>query len=355
MNIPAHLATLLGSLPAWWWALTGLCIAALAMLRDFVRERPNAARERALQALIAQCGRAESPDEQAALDRLGEAPRAARQGALRGAEGVQALYRTPWYLFLGDQAADVPALLSAAAGSVPLDASGIWRWTALRSMTAILADAAVIEAPNVPQTRRAWCHALLALAQERGRLPLNGVVVCVDARHLQQDRAVVSADAARLRQCVDQIASQLRLRLPVYVTVTGLQALEGYETVRSALPPEVLAQVIGHRLHSNKHTTANEVIDALFTRVRMLRMALLRACPAAPDRLAIHSFVEALRATEGGLHVLAAELFGNGSSSPAQPCRGLYLSAAGASDGAFVHDLFERFLPADQPLARAAR
>ena len=329
-------------------------MAGFALLRGFVRERPNAARERALRARVEQCGKAESASEQAALDELRDAPRAARQRAPRGPAGLRALYRTPWYLFVGDSAAGVPRLLSAARAPQPIERGGIWQWTALDSMVAIAADPAVVEAPDEPRTRRAWCHALLALAQERGRLPINGIVVCVDVRRLQQEHAVVTGEAARLRHCVDQVASQLRLRLPIHVVVTGLEALDGFATVRAALPNAVRSQAIGHRLHNDRRSTANSVIDALFLRLHMLRMALLRGHPAPADRLAIHGFIEALRETEAGLHVLASELFDpRANAAAAQPCRGLFLCAADDAGSAFVDDVFERFLPADQPLARA--
>ncbi|RYF35351.1 MAG: hypothetical protein EOO26_01145 [Comamonadaceae bacterium] len=356
METPAPLSALLGNLPAWWWALLGLCLAAFALLRSFVRERPNAARERALRAIAEQCGRAESAVEQASLDNLRDAPRAAHQRATRGPAGLRGIYRTPWYLFVGDSASGVPRLLAAASGeSASIDDGGIWHWTALDSMVAIAAAPAIVEAPDAPRTRRAWYHALLALAQERGRLPINGIVVCVDARRLQQERAVVAGEAARLRRCVDHVASQLRLRLPIHVVVTGLEALASFATVQAILPDAVRAQAIGHRLHNDRRSTADAVIDALFLRLYMLRMALLRSHPATADRLAIHDFIEALRGTEAGLRVLASELFGpHGGAVPAQPCRGLFLCATNDPGGTFVRDVFERFLPADQPLARAA-
>ena len=89
-----------------------------------------------------------------------------------------------------------------------------------------------------------------------------------------------------------------------------------------------------------------------------LRMALLREQPGARGRLAIHEFIEAMRALQPALRQVAEALFeshGRGSRGPRW--RGLYVTAAasGAAGGAFVTDLFERFLPADQPLARPGR
>jgi hypothetical protein len=59
------------------------------------------------------------------------------------------------------------------------------------------------------------------------------------------------------------------------------------------------------------------------------------------------------------LRTLAEGLFDNGPGRTLAPARwrGLYLAAApeDSGDDAFVADLFRRFLPSDQPLARAWR
>lgn len=212
-----------------------------------------------------------------------------------------------------------------------------------------------------------WWWGLLALCvagfallwtsvRRRGTSPLKGIVVYVDAKELLRDEAAVTANGARLRQKVGEMAQQVRLRLPVHVVVTGLESLEGYGVVHAALPAEVRAQAIGHRLRDNGGPDVDEAIDTLFTRLHALRMALLRAHPQIAERLAVHRFFEALRVSETGLRLLAKEMFTREERDAAtQLCLGFYLAAAvsdGGVGGAFTEDLFRRFLPADQAFAR---
>jgi type VI protein secretion system component VasK len=182
-------------------------------------------------------------------------------------------------------------------------------------------------------------------------------VVCVSAARVLGDAEHLAADAARLRRRVDEAAELLRLQLPVYLLVTGLERLAGYEVLREALPPAARAQALGHRLPDTSAAAARP--DALFEplalRLHALRMGLLRNQPEPARRLAIHAFVEQVRALQPGVRAFAQQLFepARGGHAVAR-WRGLYLVAApeDSDQSAFVADLFQRFLPADQPLAR---
>jgi type VI secretion system protein ImpL len=96
------------------------------------------------------------------------------------------------------------------------------------------------------------------------------------------------------------------------------------------------------------------VFDELGPQLHALRMALLQALPDAAGRRAAHAFVEQLCKLQPGLRQAAQQLFGAPGGLRAPRWRGLYLTAAPseAGGGAFITDLFGRFLPADQPLAR---
>jgi len=362
-------------LPAhFFWLLLALCLAGFALLYAAVRDAGRGARRRALRRRIAALGPPAAEADEAAIEAMREAMRKAMSHArqLLRQPSCQQAAPVPWFLFLGDAAANLPGLLAAAhaehlapSGSEPFG-EPYWRWWLTGSMTAIeLHPSAVSDVAAAPHTRALWLQALLALAERRDRVPINGVVACVAASELlHPSSAGMKPLAGRMRRLLDEAADTLRLQLPVYLVVTGLEQLAGYATLRGALPPEVLAQVIGHRLAgpAAHGETAAERLDALFDpmarQLHALRMALLREQPGASGRLAIHEFIEALRALQPALREVAEALFeshGRGSRGPRW--RGLYVTAAasGAAGGAFVTDLFERFLPADQPLARPGR
>ena len=354
-------------LPAHYGSLLGLCLVGLVALWWFVLGSRYGARRRLLQKRIDVLGSPSQPSEQAALDALRQAIGQARETLLQSPalDAVRnPLYDLPWFLFVGDASAELPGLLIAARRASPLsvqagpEAAGdaFWRWRLLRSMVAIETHPAAVREPASRHERSLWYHSLLALAEQRERLPLNGIVVCVSAASLLGDNQALATDATRLRQHVDEAAEHLRLHLPVYLVVTGLERLAGYEMLRAALPPAVRAQALGHRLRDTATgARLDELFDPLALRLHALRMGLLRGEPEPARRLAIHSFVEQLRALQPGLRTLAERMFESGRAQPLTHWRGLYLAAAPADseDDAFVSDLFERFLPADQPLARA--
>jgi type VI protein secretion system component VasK len=353
-----------------FWLLLASCLVGFALLYGVVRDAGRGTRRRALQRRIDALGLRAAEADDAAVEAIGAAMSQARQ-ALRQPPRQRSA-PVPWLLFLGDAAANLPGLLAAAhaerlapPGSEPFG-EAYWRWWCNGSMAAIeLHPAALGEAATTPHTRSLWLQALLALAERRDRLPLNGLVVCIAAGELlRPGNETMKPLAARMRRLLDEAGDTLRLQLPVYLVVTGLEQLAGYAALRGALPPEVLAQAIGHRLA--EPAAANDVaagrMDALFDpmaqRLHALRMALLREQPSASGRLAIHEFIEAMRALQPALRQVGDALFeshGRGSRGPRW--RGLYFTAAasGAAGGAFVNDLFERFLPADQPLVRRAR
>ncbi|KWT70209.1 MULTISPECIES: type VI secretion system protein [unclassified Variovorax] len=353
-------------LPTHYGALLALCMAGLLALWWFMLGSRYLARRRLLRRRIEALA---TPSGTAPPETFAE-PRAAVAHArehLLCSPALRALhhplYDLPWLLFIGDEDAGLPALLAAARreASVPsgqgTDEGGdFWRWHFLPTLVAIETRAAAVHEPATPHERGLWYQALLALAEQRERLPLNGIVVCVNAARLLGDAQHVAADAARLRQRIDEAAELLRLRLPIYLLVTGLERLAGYEVLREALPPAVRAQALGHRLPDTVAAVARA--DALFEplalRLHALRMGLLRTQPEPARRQAIHAFVEQARALQPGLGTFAQQLFDTPRSGhPGARWRGLYLVAAGNDNrSAFVSDLFQHFLPADQPLAR---
>lgn len=356
-------------LPAHYGALLALCMAGLLALWWFMLGSRYLARRRLLRRRIEALA---TPSDTTSAEAFAE-PRAAVARArehLLCAPALRALhhplYDLSWLLFIGDADAGLPALLAAARreAAVPpgqdMDDSGeFWRWHFLPTLVAIETLAAAVHEPSTRHERGLWYRALLALAEQRERLPLNGIVVCVNAARLLGDAQHVAADAARLRRRIDEAAALLRLQLPIYLLVTGLERLAGYEVLREALPPAVRAQALGHRLPDTAAATAEARPDALFEqlalRLHALGMGLLRRQPDPARRQAIHAFVEQVRALQPGLRAFAEHLFDAPRSGHAEArWRGLYLVAApgDSEQSAFVSDLFQRFLPADQPLAR---
>lgn len=349
-----------------FWLLLALCLLGFGLLYAVVRDAGRGARRRGLQKRLAALDEpaADAGGTALALEQLKESMAQAQQ-AMRRAPWASPSAPVPWFLFFGDASANLAGLFATAHAERADAASGAgwWHWWLTRRLVAVEIDAG---AAGTPQAHSVWLQSLLALAERRDRLPLNGLVVAVAASDLLDAEATeLESLAARTRRLLGEASDGLRLQMPAYLVVTGLERLPGYTTLRGALPPEVLSQALGHRLadlSAFMDTPAGERLDAVFEplaqQLHALRMSLLREQPGSSGRLAIHEFVEAVRGLQPGLRRFAQVLFENQVKGPRAPrWRGLYLTAS-ASDGtggAFVHDLFEHFLPVDQPLVRPGR
>ena len=361
---------LLGALPATFWQLLTVGGVGFACLWWFVLGAPRFGRRRALRARIAALGPAESASELAELRRMRETiadARRARQRTPAPAGRGEVLYRIPWFLFIGDTAADVPGLLAAAHSVSALPAPddresagrAFWRWWFFDAVTAIETSPAAVCDPGSRRARSLWYQALMELTEQRDRLPLNGIVLCVGTAGLLGAPGATEPSAARLRRLVDEATEHLQIQLPVYLIVNGLEQLTGYATVCAALPPEVLSQALGHRLplHGAPADDAQEDrLGALWApielRLRGLRMALLRNETTPAGRLAVHAFFDQVDALRPGLQRVVNRMFEDRRGRRPPRWRGLYMTAVKPEGGgAFVSDLFGRFLPSDQPLA----
>ncbi len=359
---------LIPGIPPRFWQLLGLCLAALAVLWWFTAGARRYSRAGRARQRIGDLGPGNPEDEREPLARMGAAIQEAKRTIQRSpdmAGGRQPLYRVPWMLFLGDTDANVSGLLHAAIAVSPFPApalvpDAVWQWWFFRSMIAIETRPGIVCDASARTERGLWYQALMQLASERDQLPLNGLVVCIGARSLLGAADALKETSMRLRRLVDESMEHLQVQLPVYVLVTGLEALPGYAAFRAALPAEAFTQALGWRLPENEVVSAgtSDKLDSLFEpvidRLHALRLTALAAQHDVQGRRGVFEFVQSVMQMQGGLRQLVGLLLENNPFQRTPRWRGMYFvgaPTAQAPGGAFVADLFTRFLPVDQPLA----
>ncbi len=346
-------------LPTFWLAL-GLCLAAWGLLWWTLLGAGRAARRRALEARIRLWERAHPPPAPATLHALRSAALGAHRSLRHASDRHSPPHRRPWVLFAGDPAADLPGLLAAAHPAGPLaspkadERDIFWRWWLMDSLAAIEVCPPPL-APALPQDSL-WLRALRELVRLRPGLPLDGVAVCVSTAALQADASVARPTFELLCRRVQDTVQGLRVHLPVYLIVTGLQRLPGYATVHAALPPEALARTLGVRADARAPgADAPPVLDLLFDplmrRLQALRLGLLPQMREASARADVHAFVEAMQALDAGLKRLAEQMAQLEDAPGLLAWRVLCFTGSGP-EGAFVDELFGRWIPEDQGLAR---
>lgn len=279
-----------------------------------------------------------------------------RRGAMPGGRAPHSACHEPLprFLFLGDASAALPALLAAiepagpSSVDLPLEDEPFWRWWRLPRLVAIELCPPPLP-PEVPLDLL-WLHGLRALTQTQPERPLAGLVLCASAALLRSDPEVAQPLMQLLARRIHETPAVLHQSLPVYLLLTGLQDLPGYATVRAALPEPLAGQALGWQAAPGQAESAwPEAAATWQTSLHGMRLALLAHERTALERHDIHRFVEAALALMPGLQRLQQTL--NLEADPRLHWQGFYLTAA-APQSAFVHDLFDRFLPASAVLAR---
>ncbi|AIF47062.1 hypothetical protein HY57_07160 [Dyella japonica A8] len=277
------------------------------------------------------------------------------------------LSRHPWLLFVGDSAADVRSLLQAAvvsphARELSRASDTPWHWWVFRSLVAIEPGPRLSHPhATIGEGDAPWTKALSLLARERRKLPLDGLVVCMAAQSLREAEGAVASHADRLHRLADEATRLLQLQLPVYVVVTGLEALPGHGAFRAALPSSVFRRVLGWR-HANPVRDGmldgrmDVHADMVSGRLISAALAVLAVERDPHRRREAFAFLQALQGLQRGLHTFVERLQANDAGGEHRLYwQGLYVTGGSrgeAPGGDFVDDLFHRFLPADRVLAR---
>lgn len=157
------------------------------------------------------------------------------------------LYALPWYLVLGLENAGKTSLINRSGQkfvfSSVMRASGqksenpySFDWWIGDESVLIDPDGELLTQGNRSEDndgameRRLWLHFVNWLDRTRSRRPLNGIVLALDVSHLatataSERKAYASLLRARLRELMETLST----RLPVYIALTKLDLLYGFE------------------------------------------------------------------------------------------------------------------------------
>jgi type VI secretion system protein ImpL len=203
-------------------------------------------------------------------------------------ENKRYLYELPWYLLIGNpgagkttailnsglkfplaeqmgkafQSLGQPGAFAGEGGTQHCD----WWFT----NEAIMIDTSgrYTSQDSAPPTDSAeWFGFLDLLRKYRAQAPINGAVLVVNAADLiSPDKNARLVHASYLRDRLLQLRQQLGIRFPVYVIITKMDLLEGFESYFGYLTSESRAQVWGFTLpygHSGEKSSAAETRQAL--------------------------------------------------------------------------------------------
>jgi type VI secretion system protein ImpL len=157
------------------------------------------------------------------------------------------LYALPWYLVLGLENAGKTSLINRSGQNFVF--SSVMRASGKKSENPYsfdwwIGDESVLIDPDGElltqgkqsdendgvMERRLWLHFVNWLEKTRSRRPLNGIVLTLDVSHLATATATErKAYANLLRARLRELMETLSTRLPVYISLTKLDLLHGFE------------------------------------------------------------------------------------------------------------------------------
>lgn len=358
------LSGFLAKLPLWFWELTVLCALFLAVVWWFTGGARLYDRRRVLKQELGDLRAGDLAHNAEARRNLRTAITDASTMIQRSPElekGGHALYRVPWFLFVGDEAGSQAALLKAATSvaspfSAPQKAVGgdlFWTFWFFKQLIAIETGAAFVCDRHDAGPRGVWYHAMQLLHEYREQLPVNGIVVVVTVERLLEPTDKLRATAFNIRRLVDEAMHHLEVDVPMNLVVTGLERLPGFASFVKHLPAAAKDHAVGERIDWDKPEAwsrwerAGEIFESIRARLHAIRLAALRRESDRPARKDIFEFVEHFAGLKEGFGTLLHALLDKNPFQHRPKLRGIYFASTGDTP-IFVKDLFTRFFPADQ-------
>ncbi|MFY9459022.1 MAG: type VI secretion system membrane subunit TssM [Aquabacterium commune] len=265
----------------------------------------------------------------------------------------QYLYELPWYVFIGAPGSGKTTALMNAGLTFPLaekmgqaSVKGVggtrhcdWWFTD----QAVLIDTAgryTLQESDAEVDGAAWKTFLGLLKKARPRRPLNGVMLTVNVQDLlQQSPADRREHAAKLRARIQELHTELGVRPPVYVLVTKVDLLAGFNESFGGLAKDERDQVWGFTFPHDPEGRDEPLqgfgseFAALEKRVRDRLLERMESEGDVLRRAAIFAFPQQFAGLKGLLGGFLESVFGEGGDLEERPVlRGVYFTS-GTQEG----------------------
>ncbi|HEX7154204.1 MAG TPA: type VI secretion protein IcmF/TssM N-terminal domain-containing protein [Thermoanaerobaculia bacterium] len=268
-------------------------------------------------------------------------------------------YAVPFFMLLGTDKSRDNDLLGTCGGDLPFGGpadlgmslgKGRGFWFFDRGVIFDAAGDHILRADGRTSDESGWRSVLHQLQKLRPKRPVDGVILTIPAAELlesatnEQARSDLASRYGRVYRKLTGVQQRLGFRLPIYLVVTGCEALTGFESLCDSLTPSARKEIVGWSSPYNIDASwrgewIDEAFAALSSRLADLQLEVFTNGARKPDDLLrLPAAVSSMRAA---LRTIADHLFRASAYAEPMIVRGVYLTGRHETETAFLLDLIE--------------
>ncbi|WP_395354712.1 type VI secretion system membrane subunit TssM [Vibrio sp. D3] len=260
-------------------------------------------------------------------------------------KGKRSLYDLPWYVLIGPPGTGKTTVLKQSGLEFPLADSlgsdsiaGVggtrhcdW-WFANKAVLIDTAGRYTTQDSQEKVDSKAWHGFLGLLKKYRTQRPINGAIVTISlASVMSQTRTERSLHARAIKSRLQELKNQLGMQFPIYVLLTKMDLVAGFNEFFSDLSKEEREELFGFMFP--REVADERGVISLFNKefhgmLERLDSRMLRILETEDDlekRALIFEFPKQLRVLQANLDEFLAEIFAQNSFEEPALIRGVFM------------------------------
>ncbi|BAU58576.2 IcmF-related protein [Halorhodospira halochloris] len=269
-------------------------------------------------------------------DSINSGVRAIQRARGNSEKSKKGLDKLPWYLVIGETSSGKSQFLRNSGLNFPhgeprttierdTESASWCDWWLSESAAFIDTSGRLIDGED---SRGEWATLLQQLKQWRPRKPLNGVLVVVSVGDLlRSNEEALNRKAMLIRERLDDLRREIRLRVPVFLVFTQADQILGFDDFFADLNAEQRNQFWGIEIAGGTENF-NKQLQELLDRIASLRIKKVAKHQDLSGRVLAFEFPEQLSRFGHKLGKFVGLLTGNGYYRKPPCLEGMYLTSS---------------------------